>query len=163
MAKEAYRKFYLQTTSGDKFEIAELDFNHIKSRIATGRTNGWYVQRGPSMGDRCDWRLAFKDVAGVWSDKDEKKDVIIRDEVIDIEKRLPPKVGKKEAPAKPKCNCNWSDPNKYEFVTQIVGGVNRYFKQCNKCDSKSTLIKKREVELAMEAKGMTIDDVPLIG
>ena len=45
---------------------------------------------------------------------------------------------------------------------QIVNGITRYYKQCPKCEAKSPLIKKREVEIAMEAQGKTLEEVPEI-
>ena len=73
-----------------------------------------------------------------------------------------PEVKPKEEIKDHVCNHNWNDPESYEYVTTLVSGVNRYYKQCPKCTAKSTLIKKREVELAMEAAGKTLDDVELI-
>lgn len=154
------RKFFVQMTSGDKFEISELDYNNLQARIQTGRTNGWYIQRGESMGERKGWQLNFSDISGIWSDNDKREDKPVRN--IDVEKRKPQPVGKKEEPKDDKCKHNWLDNTTWEHVTNIVGGVNRYYKQCKECGAKSPLVKKREVELAQKAKGLTIDDVPLV-
>ena len=153
------RKFFVKLSSGDKFQISELDFIHLDSRRAQGRTNGFYKQRGESF-DRHNWTIQFKDLVTWWADSPEKKNIEIRN--IDIQKRKPPKVGKlpKEEPKK---NCHdWNKPETWTHVTTIVSGINRYFKQCNECGKKSKLIKKREVEVAQEAKGATIDDVELV-
>lgn len=154
-----YRKYFVELSNGTTIEIDELDFNNIQQRIATGRTNGWYSQRGEAMGKQHQWSFQFKWLSNLWADKDEKKDVPIRN--IDVDKRKPPEVGKVEEPVEG-CDHDWNDPSRYEYVTQIVGGVNRYYKQCNDCGAKSILIKKREVELSMEADGKTINDVPLV-
>jgi len=158
----AKRKFYIETTTGRKFEISELDFNNLQGRVDKGATLGWYMQRGPTLGDVAEWRIQLKDIALFYADKDEAKDEPVRN--IDVNKRKPAKVGakdkKKEEPVK--CNHDFSNPSHFEYVTQIVSGVNRYYKQCNECNAKSTLIKKREVELAMEAAGNSIDDVALV-
>jgi hypothetical protein len=154
------RKFFVKLSSGDKFRISELDFNNIKGRLNKGSTNGWYIQRGESFDDVHGWSIQFKDIAGFWADSPELKDREIRN--IDIEKRLPPQVGKLEPENTEACNHNWNDEETWTHVTTIVDGVNRYYKQCNTCGAKSRLIKKREVELAQEKKGLTIDDVELV-
>jgi hypothetical protein len=157
------RKFFIQLSSGDKFEISELDYNNVTGRVALGKTNGWYTQRGESMkNSRNDWQIAFKDVAAVFTNRPEMKDrVIKKEEAIDIDKRKPPEVGKiKEKD--PGCPHDWNDTTHWSYVTQIVGGVNRYHKQCISCGAKSTLIKKREVELAQEKIGETLDTIPLV-
>lgn len=160
-AKGTKRGFWIILSSGDKFEVSELDFNHLKGRVSRGQTNGWYMQRGPAMGDRHEWQIQFKYLAGFWADQE----AIVAEDTpvkpVDIEKRLPPKVGKKEEPS-PKCNHDWNNIGTYEFVAQNVNGVNRYYKRCTKCETKSTLIKTREVELAMQANGKTLDDVTMI-
>jgi hypothetical protein len=154
------RKFFIVLSSGEQFRISELDFNHLENRQATGRTNGFYKQRGESF-DRHQWTIAFKDIATWYSDAPERKNTR-PPEVIDIEKRKPKPVGKPPAKKKETCDHDWNDSSTWTHVTNIVGGVNRYYKQCNKCGSKSPLVKKREVELAQEAKGLTIDEVPLV-
>jgi len=158
----AKRKFFVETTTSKVFEISELDFNNLKARVKRGQTNGWYMQRGESKGAVSDWRIQVKDIAMFYSDKDEEKFDDTRN--IDVKKHVPREVGDKDVkePVKEKCRHDFSDPTQFEYVTQIVSGVNRYYKQCNKCDARSTLIKKREVELAMEAAGKSIDDVPLV-
>jgi len=158
----AKRKFFVETTTSKVFEISELDFNNLKGRISRGTTKGWYMQRGETVGDIADWRIQIKDIAMFFSDKDEPKNEPVRD--IDVEKRVPPEVGAKDPKPEPDKTCvhNWQDPSQFTYVTQIVNGVNRYFKQCNKCNGKSTLIKKREVEVAMKASGESINDVPLV-
>ena len=162
MAKEQEQQFYVLMSSGEKFLISELDFNNLKGRIARGQTNGWYMQRGPSMGDRHEWQVQFKDVAGFWSDRPAKGDKPKAAGTIDVAKRLPPEVGKKEPEPVAECLHDWNRPETYTYVTEIVNGVNRYYKQCPECECKSQLIKKREVELIMEAQGKTIDDVTLL-
>ena len=154
------RKFFVKLSSGDKFEISELDFNNLKGRQARGQTAGWYAQRGESFGSRHDWVIQFKDIAGFWANAEKIADKEIRN--INTEKRLPPEVKSKEEPKPEACGHNWNDESTYGFVTTIVNGVNRYFKSCDVCNAKSTLIKKREVELAMERKGLSLDDVPLV-
>jgi len=158
------RKYYLQVSSGEKWGISEVDYNNIHARIQTGRTNGWYIQRGPAVdASRNDWAVAFKDVASVWADGPERKDKVIRDDVIDVNKRKPQPVGKPEPKKTPACSHDWNDPTTWNHVTTIVNGNNRYFKQCALgCGQRSPLVKKREVELAQEAKGETIDTVPLV-
>ena len=162
MAKEKDPKFYVQMSSGDKFLISELDFNNLKGRIGRGQTNGWYMQRGPSMGDRHDWKIQFKDVAGFWADQPEGERTKKPEGAIDVNKRVLPEVGKQETEKKPECLHDWNRPETYHYVTMIVNGVNRYYKYCSKCNTKSQLIKKREVELMMESQGKTIDDVELL-
>jgi hypothetical protein len=159
------RKFYIQLSSGDKFEISELDFNNVKGRVASGKTNGWYTQRGETCNNsRHDWQISFKDIASVFSNKPELKDRTIKNpESIDINKRKPEEVGKPEEKKDDKCSHDWNKPSDWTYVTQVVGGVNRYYKQCISCNAKSTLIKKREVELAQEAIGETLDTIPLVG
>jgi hypothetical protein len=158
----AERKFYIESTTGQKFEISELDFNNLKGRVNRGQTNGWYMQRGDTMGDVADWRIQVKDIAMFYADKDAPKKEPARN--VDVNKRTPVEPGDKDEKVvqEPKCVHNWLDPDCYEYVTQIVSGINRYYKQCNECGAKSQLIKKREVEIAMEAKGLSINDVPLV-
>lgn len=157
------RKFYVELSSGSTFEISELDFNVIDGRIRNGKTNGWYVQRDENFlkGDRHGWKISFKDIATVYSGAPENKDRTLRDNVIDLEKHKSKPVGKK--PEKPKgCGHDWNNPEDYTFITKIHDGRNRYYKHCAECGGKSQLIKKREVELAMENDGLTINDVPLV-
>lgn len=159
------RKFYLQLGSGEKFEISEIDFNNIDGRIGRGATSGWYAQRGILEGaSKHGWKVAFKDVAAVWASAPENKDRTIRkDGVIDINKRKMPEVGKIEKPKDTKCKFhNWDDSTTWHHITNIVGGMNRYYKMCPECKAKSTLIKKREVELAQLAIGETLDTVLLV-
>jgi hypothetical protein len=162
MSKKQTRKFYLQLTSGDKFEISELDFINIENRIGTGRTNGWYMERQHlAESTRHGWKIAFKDIGMVYSDGAEIKDEKIKN--IDIDKRKMPEVGKVEEPKETGCTYHdWNNPETWTHVTQIVGGRNRYYKQCNECGGKSPLIKKREVEIAQEKKGETLDTVLLV-
>ena len=157
------RKFFIQLSAGTSFEISELDFNNIDGRIRQGKTNGWYVQRDENFlaGDRHGWKVSFQDIASVFSDAPERKDRTIRTDVMDLNKHKSQPVGKIETPVKG-CDHNWNNPEDYEYITTIHDGRNRYWKQCNKCGNKSTLIKKREVEIAMEKGGQTIDDVPLV-
>jgi hypothetical protein len=165
MGKKDGRKFYVQLSSGEQFEVSELDFNNIQSRIVHGKTNGWYSQRGESMvGSRVDYKMAFKDVAIVYADGEERKDKTIKDpDSIDLDKRKPKEVGKVKA-KKPtnKCPHNWNNSDDWIHVTTIVNGSNRYFKQCVHCGAKSQLIKKREVEVAQEKIGETLDTIPLV-
>ena len=156
MATNSKREFFVETTSGTIFKISELDFNNINGRISRGQTNAWYTQRGETVGDRANWSLQFKYISAVYANKEKPMDKPVRD--LDIEKRLPPKVGKVEEAPKG-CSHDWNKPETYEFVTQIVNGLNRYHKMCKECGAKSNLIKTREVELAMEAEGKTLDDV----
>ena len=154
-------KYFLQMTSGIEFEISELDFNNLSGRQARGQTNGWYSQRGESMGTRHQWVVQFKDVASFWSDEDAKEIKEPRD--LDEGKRLPPKVGKPDVPKEEVIVCtehNWNDPSTYTYVSQSVNGMNRYYKQCPSCLSKSQIVKRREAELFMENIGKTIDDIP---
>lgn len=150
------REFFIETTSGTVFKISELDFNNLEGRISRGNTNGWYAQRGETVGERANWKLQFQYISAVWANKEKPMDKPVRN--IDTEKRLPPKVGKVEEESKD-CSHDWNRPECYEYVTQVVNGLNRYFKECKECGAKSTLIKKREVELAMETEGKTLDDV----
>lgn len=152
------RKFFIKLSSGDQFEISELDFNNIKGRVSSGRSNGWYHQRGESIGAKHDWSIQFKDVASFWSDSDKRVKVKkIRD--IDVEKRLPPEVGANDPEPEPKCQHDWNNPETYEFKSQTVSGIDRYYKVCRKCGAKSTIVKKREVELAMQKENKTLDDI----
>jgi hypothetical protein len=161
MAKD--RKYFICLSSGKTFEISALDFNNLQGRINTGRGNNWYTQRAPVVGGEFqEWSVNFKDIATVYSDglgtQAKNKDK----SVIDIDKRLPPKVGKKEEVVVETCSHSWDDPETFNYVTQVVNGINRYYKQCPKCEVKSPLIKKREVEIVMENKGKTLEDVPEI-
>lgn len=149
-------------SSGDHFQIHQLDFNNLKSRIAKGQTRGWYNQRGEAMGDRHDWSVQFKYVSGFWSDTDEKGSKDTREDVIDMEKRLPPEVGKKEEEKKIECQHDWNNPDHYKFVTKVVNGINRYHKQCPRCNGISQIVKKREAELAMESIGKALEDIPMV-
>jgi hypothetical protein len=151
------RKFFIQLSSGDKFEISELDYNNVQGRIVTGRSNGWYVQRGESIGARHNWAIQFKDVSGIWSDQDKRERVkMVRD--IDIEKRLPPEVGQLEEVKDGDCH-DWNNPDTWEFKKQSVNGADRYFKVCKTCGAKSVIIKKREVEVFMTAQDKTLNDI----
>jgi len=156
----AKRKFYIETTTGMKIEIDERDFNNLDARVNRGQTNGWYMQRGLTMGDISDWKIQVKDIACFYSDKPEVKEDHTPAH-IDIAKHKPAKVGAKDKkePVVEKCNHDWNNPDMYEYITVNVQGVNRYYKHCPNCEAKSTLVKKREVELAMEAAGKTIEDV----
>ena len=160
MAKKSERKFFVQLSSGDKFEISELDYNNIDGRVARGASNGWYFQRGLAMGERHEYRFQFKDLAGFWADSDAPN--VKKTANIDIDKRVPPEVGKPESEKAENCPHNWNDPDSFIYVTQMVNGLNRYYKQCVKCGAKSQLIKKREVELVMESKGLSLNDVELV-
>lgn len=161
MAKAQY---FILMSSGQKFEISELDFNNIKGRQGRGSTNGWYTQRGEGMGTMHDWAIQFKDLASYWSTKaEETKKPKRSEDSVDITKRLLPEVGAKDKEPEPiPCTHNWNDPEQYEYVTTIVNGVNRYHKVCNHCQARSPLVKKREVELAMEEKGLSLNEVPLV-
>jgi hypothetical protein len=164
--KKNARKFYIQLTDGTTFEIGELDFNNIDGRIRKGSVAGWYRQRDLDFdeGAKHDWKLNFKDIALVYSDKPEIKDRVIRGpEKIDINKRKSKTVGADDPP-KPKKGCahDWNNPEHWEYVSCFVGGVQRYHKQCHECGGRSTLIKKREVEVNMEKRGQKLDDVPLV-
>jgi hypothetical protein len=158
------RKFFVELSSGSKFAISERDYNNIHDRIVSGRTNGWYVQRDHDFteGDRYGWKISFKDIATIYATGPERGDKVIRKpEAIDVDKRKPKEPGK--LPEKPKkCGHDWNKPDDYDYVTTIHDGRNRYWKMCKECGNKSTLIKKREVENAMEAIDKTIDDVPLV-
>jgi len=159
---KAYRKFYIQLTSGEQWEISELDYNHIDHRIGSGRTNGWYAQRGEMQeSERHEWKIAFKDVAAVWADREKIEDKKIKP--IDVDKFKMKDVGKPEIDeSKSTCNHDWNDPQTWHHVTTIKNGNNRYHKMCNECGAKSPLIKKREVEVAQEAIGETLDTIPLV-
>jgi hypothetical protein len=161
MGRKFERKFYLQLKSGEQFEISELDFNNVQSRIFLGKTKGYYKQR-QALPDspRQDWQQAFDDISSVFANKPENKDVTVKP--VDIEKRKPRPVGETPEVKDVKCPHNWDNPQDWNHVTTIVGGVNRYFKQCATCGKKSTLIKKREVEIAQEKIGQTINDVPFV-
>lgn len=153
--------FYMLMSSGQKFEISETDYNNLVGRIARGSTAGWYAQRGRGFDDMHGWRFQLKDIAGIWKTGE---DVLPEMGNLDIEKRLPPEVGK-AVEETPESTCglhDWNDPTTWTYVTQIVSGINRYYKQCEKCQGKSQLVKKREVELYMKDAGLTIDDVPLV-
>jgi hypothetical protein len=157
-------KFFIELSSGSVYEIGKIDFNNLKARVAQGKTNGWYSQRGEHIkGSRKEWQIAFKDVASIYREGDEYEDKVIRKpEAIDVEKRTPKLVGKVEEKKDTKCPHDWNNPDHWNHVTTIVGGVNRYYKQCASCGGKSPLVKKREVELAQEARGETIDTVPFV-
>ena len=154
-------KYFVTLSSGEQFEISKLDFNKLKYRSTRGQTKGWYHQKGESMGERNQWSVQFEYISGFWSDEKTKADD--PRENIDVDKYVPsepkPKV---EKPKDSKCKHDWNNVDDYEFVTQIVSGRNRYFKRCLKCEAKSQIIKTREVELAMEAEGKTLDQVPVI-
>jgi hypothetical protein len=160
------RKYYCELTNGRKFEIHEGDFNIMNERIVKGKTNGWYMQRFElPEGTIHNWLISFKDISAVYSDELPNVDrVIPKEGVRDPNKRKPKQVG--EGDPKPKkddkCTHDWNNPDDWEYVTCIVGGAQRYHKQCNKCGGRSLLIKKREVEVNMEAAGKSIDDVPLV-
>ena len=155
------RQYFIETGNGNIFEISELDFNNIQGRIARGQTKGWYSQRGDNIGDRCQWRIQFDEIASTWSNKPKREDRPVRN--LDVQKHVPPQVKKPEEPEDlTKCPHNWNVEEDYEFVTTIVNGLNRYYKMCKKCGGKSQLVKKREVELAMEKNGLTINDVELV-
>jgi hypothetical protein len=162
MGNKLERKFYLQLKSGETFEISELDYNHIQNRIFLGKINGYYKQREAlPTSPRFEWQQQFSDISSVYCNKPENKDVTVKP--VDIEKRKPRPVGDEKPEAKKeKCPHNWDDPTHWNHVTTIVGGVNRYYKQCISCNGKSQLIKKREVEIAQEKIGQTINDVPLV-
>lgn len=150
--------FWMLMSSGQKFEISETDYNNLIGRISRGSTAGWYAQRGRGFGDMHGWRFQLKDIAGIWTTADQE----LERENVDIAKRLPPEVGESKEVVEPKCDHDWNDPNSWEYVTQIVSGINRYYKQCNTCKGKSQLVKKREVETYMTNAGLSIDDVPLV-
>ena len=156
------RKFYILVTTGLQIEIDELDFANLKGRVGRGQTVGWYMQRGQSMGEYADWRIQLKDVAAIWSNQPDPEER--QRENIDVTKRNMPKVGERDVKEPPpiKCGHNWNNQECYDYVTTIVSGANRYYKQCKECEAKSPLVKKREVEIAMEASGQSLDDVPLI-
>ena len=158
--------YFLQLSSGVVFEISELDFNNLSGRQARGQTNGWYSQRGESIGERHQWVVQFKDVASFWASRDPRRDYDIRP--LDVEKRLPPKVGKvqeekKEVEVDPSlcASHDWNNMETCHFETQNIGGMDRYFKVCNNCKAKSVIIKKREVEVALEKEGKTLVDLPV--
>ena len=161
MSRKFERKFYLQLKSGETFEISELDYNNVQSRIFLGKTNGYYKQRDALPNSpRFEWQQQFSDISSVYADKPENKDVTVKP--VDIEKRKPREVGETTKVKDKKCPHDWDNPQDWNHVTTIVGGVNRYFKQCAACGNKSTLIKKREVEIAQEKIGQTINDVPFV-
>lgn len=156
------REYIVEMASGTKFKISELDFNNILGRISKGQVNGWYRQRGETMKDsRDEWQLSFKDVAMVYA-KGITDKTIRKPESIDVDKHKPEPVGKPEVKKDTKCPHDWNIPSNWIHVTKIVGGVNRYYKQCVNCGANSQLIKKREVELAQGAIGETLDTVPLV-
>lgn len=158
------RKFYLELTTGKKFEIHEGDYNIIESRMYKGQTNGWYHQRFDfPEGEVQGWHVAFKDIAMVYADAPPNVDkVIVPEGVRSIEKRKVQPVGKPEEPKGPDCNHNWNEPDDWEYVTCIVNGVQRYHKQCHNCGGRSQLVKKAQVEREMTEAGRSIDDVPLV-
>ena len=155
------RKFYVMLQTGNKFQISELDFNNLEGRLRRGQVKGFYYQRG----ENCDpaynnWAVQIEHIAMFYADQPERKNEPVRN--LDLEKHKNKPVGKPAPKEVPDCDHNWSNPDHFEYVTQVVNGVNRYYKMCNKCGAKSTLIKKREVEVAMEASGGSINDVPLV-
>ena len=156
MAKTEY---FIGLSDGKEIKISELDYNNLKGRIARGSHNGWYKQRGPSVGDQKNFNLQFKYIAGIWTTGDEPSKDDGKSST-DVGKRLPPEPGKKEAPD---VSCHdWNQDDTWDFVAQNVGGMMRYYKQCKHCGAKSTLIKKREVEIYMGEQGLTLEDVPMV-
>jgi len=162
----AKRKYFLELRNGKTFEISELDFHNIRGRAGRGQTKGWYKQRERAedvKGDPCeDWVVQFDEITRVYSDKVQPMDRPVRN--LDVNKRELPEVGANDPPKKASADCghDFNIPEQYDYVTNVVNGINRYYKQCKKCGAKSQLVKKREVEIAMEESGQTIDDVPLI-
>ena len=86
----------------------------------------------------------------------EPKDEQVRN--IDIEKHKPKPVGK--VAEKPKgCPHDWQNSEHFEYVKKNFDGKLQYRKRCLECGKVSSLIKPREVELALEAIDKTLADV----
>ena len=77
---------------------------------------------------------------------------------IDVNKRKPAEVGKvKEEPKG--CPHDWNNPEHYEYVKKNINGKLQYRKRCLNCSKVSSLIKPREVEIAMEKIEKNLDAV----
>ncbi len=148
-------KYFVKLHTGEEYEIDKLDYNHIKHRINTGRTNGFYAMRGTQNPNL---KFSFKyfmclNTTGTPKPKDE----IVRK--IDPEKFAPTPVGKPLAQPKG-CGHDWQNPDDWEYVQKNVNGKLQYRKQCYKCKKVSPLLKPQEVKNEMEALGKTLEDVP---
>lgn len=160
--KNENRKYFIRLSCGITFEISELDYYNLQGRFQNGATKGNYKQRGESKGEVFDWYVRFEHIAMLYADGHEFRDYDINvDEKKDIEKRRPKPVGKPEGNPEVSCH-DWNNPTTWEYVTNNVGGVQRYFKQCNTCGANSVLIKKAEVEKNLAAAGKTLDDLPFV-
>ena len=147
-------KFFYKLHDGSRTEVDELDYNNICGRINTGRFNGFYLHRGKINPDT---KFAFKYFMCIETEGLPKaKDELVRN--IDIEKHKPQPVGKVEE--KPKgCPHDWNNPEDWEFVKKNFNGRIQYRKRCLECRKVSSLIKPKEVELAMESVDKTLNDV----
>jgi len=148
------QRFYFKMQDGSRYEMDELDYNNLCGRISNGRYNGYYTIRGKI---NTDMRFAFQyfmtiEAEGTPVPKDEP----VRN--IDIEKHKPQPVGKDEEKSK-ECTHDWNKPEDWEYVTKNFNGKMQYRKRCLACGKVSSLIKPREVELAMEAIDKTLNDV----
>ena len=147
-------KYYVKLHNGDKYEIDKLDYNHVKHRIVSGRTNGFYVVRGETNKDLS---FAFQYFMTLETEgKERPKDKTVRD--IDPEKFAPPLVGKPKVIPKG-CQHDWNNLNDWEYVFKNIGGKIQYRKMCKSCQKTSMLVKPKEVENFMETRGLTMDDV----
>ena len=148
------QKYFIKLHDGSKYEIDLLDFNHIKHRINTGRTKGFYVMRGElSKGMSFAFQYFMSlEVEG----KEPPKDKQVRN--IDPEKFAPPAVGK--VPKKRSgCQHDWNDDKTWEYVQKNVHGKIQYRKQCPSCKKVSSLIKPQQVKNYMAGMNKTLDDV----
>ncbi len=148
------QKFFFKMQDGSKYEIDELDYNKLCGRIVSGRTNGYYIMRGTI---NADMKFAFQYFMTIEVEGEAKaKDEPVRN--IDIEKYKPQPVGKVKEVLKG-CNHDWNKPEDWEYVKKNCSGKMQYRKRCVKCSKVSSLIKPREIELAMEAIDKTLNDV----
>ena len=146
--------FHFKMQDGSEYEVDELDYNNLCGRISNGRYNGYYTVRGKI---NTGMRFAFQYFMIVKATGDpEKKDEPVRN--IDVNKHKPQPVGKVEE--KPKgCPHDWNNTEHWEYVKKNINGKLQYRKRCLECGKVSSLIKPREVEVAMEAEDKTLDDV----
>ena len=146
--------FYFKMQDGSRYEVDELDYNNLCGRISNGRYNGYYTIRGKINNGM---RFAFQYFMTIEAEGDAPaKDESVRN--INIEKRKPQPVGKVEE--KPKgCPHDWNNSEHFEYVVKNINGKLQYRKRCINCKKVSSLIKPREVELAMEAIDKTLENV----
>jgi len=147
-------KYFVKMHTGDRYEVDELDYNHINHRIGTGRTNGFYQIRGkinPSL------KFAFQYFMLIETEGTPKpKDEIVRD--IDEQKLKMPEVGKLKVTLPDSCH-SWDKEETWHYVQQNVGGKTQYRKECNQCKKVSPLVKPKEVQNQMEAEDSTLEEV----